>query len=53
MKRAGFTERQTIGVVREHEEGANSAGAARKHGARKGLTAVLGREPKLRYPSQP
>jgi putative transposase len=32
MKRARFTEEQTIGILREHEAGAKTADLARKHG---------------------
>ena len=32
MKRARFTEEQIIGVLKEHEAGAKTAGLARKHG---------------------
>ena len=32
MKRAGFTEEQIIGVLREHDAGAKTADLARKHG---------------------
>jgi putative transposase len=32
MKRARFTEKQIIGVLKEHEAGAKTADLARKHG---------------------
>ena len=32
MKQAGFTEEQTIVVLKEHEAGAKTADPARKHG---------------------
>jgi putative transposase len=32
MKRSRFTEDQIIGVLKEHESGAKTAGLARKHG---------------------
>jgi putative transposase len=35
MKRAGFTEEQIIGVLREHETGTKTADLARKHGVSK------------------
>jgi hypothetical protein len=34
MKRAGFTEEQIIGVLKEHEAGAKTADLARKHDRR-------------------
>ena len=32
MKQAGFTEEQTVVVLKEHEAGAKTADPARKHG---------------------
>lgn len=32
MKRTGFTDEQIIGILTEHEAGANCAGLRRKHG---------------------